>query len=180
MVTWTGLLLSACGSTFDHKELRARKFPGAEFEFVLARKYRKLALFETDEMYDWSDAAVLGAKRLLLGKVNVFRLKCYRRGEFLAGNLVSWQLYMRIFNTICVRMPCCIFQIPRHVRRRCSIVGSNNRRKIGRSKTLLIVAMASTLYLLALDDKVELGLWMYPQPTIRPIRGNQFRKLWRP
>lgn len=59
-----GLLLSACGATFDYENLRTEKISGAGFESALAREYRNLALFEADEMYDWRDASAYGRKAI--------------------------------------------------------------------------------------------------------------------
>lgn len=70
-VTTTGVLavaLSGCGATFDYDGLRAFESQGTGFQAELAREYKTFALFETDEMLDWPDAAHFGEKAMAAGR----------------------------------------------------------------------------------------------------------------
>lgn len=70
-VTATGavaVVLSGCGATFDYEGLRAFESEGASFQAELAREYKTFALFETDEMLDWPDAAHFGNKAIRAGR----------------------------------------------------------------------------------------------------------------
>jgi OOP family OmpA-OmpF porin len=61
-------LLAGCGATFDYDALRASKAPGDGFAQALSREYKDFALFESDEMWDWPEAAHFGEKSLLAAK----------------------------------------------------------------------------------------------------------------
>lgn len=58
------VLLTGCGATFDYTALRDSQAEGDGFAAELAREYKVFALFETDEMRDWPDAAHFGEKAL--------------------------------------------------------------------------------------------------------------------
>ncbi len=58
------VLLTGCGATFDYTALRDSDVKGDGFTAELAREYKAFALFETDEMRDWPDAAHFGEKAL--------------------------------------------------------------------------------------------------------------------
>lgn len=57
-------LLAGCGATFDYDALRAADARGPGFSAALGRQYKDFALFETDQMMDWPDAAHFGGKAL--------------------------------------------------------------------------------------------------------------------
>ena len=86
-------LLAGCGATFDYEALRASQAPGDGFAQALSREYKAFALFETDEMMDWPDAAHFGEKALLAAKGTVpppenlgdWRLPADRVGELVAA-----------------------------------------------------------------------------------------------
>lgn len=59
------VLLTGCGATFDYNALRNSDAKGEGFAAELAREYKAFALFETDEMRDWPDAAHFGEKALV-------------------------------------------------------------------------------------------------------------------
>ena len=58
------VFLSGCGATFDYDSLRATQTGGDNFSSALAREYKTFALFESDEMLDWPDAAHFGQKAM--------------------------------------------------------------------------------------------------------------------
>lgn len=86
-------LLAGCGATFNYDALRASKAPGDGFAQALSREYKDFALFETDEMMDWPDAALFGEKSLLAAKGTVpppenlrdWRLPADHVGELVAA-----------------------------------------------------------------------------------------------
>jgi len=61
-------LLAGCGATFDYDALRTSAAAGDGFAPALSREYKTFALFETDQMMDWPDAARFGGKALLAAK----------------------------------------------------------------------------------------------------------------
>ncbi|MDX9859641.1 MAG: OmpA family protein [Rhodospirillales bacterium] len=71
----TGLValgfLAGCGGTFDYDALRAANADGDGFAPALSREYKSFALFETDEMMDWPDAAHFGGKTLQAARGSV-------------------------------------------------------------------------------------------------------------
>lgn len=58
------VFLTGCGAAFDYAGLRNTQIDGDGFNAALAREYKEFALYETDEMKDWPDAAHFGAKAL--------------------------------------------------------------------------------------------------------------------
>ncbi len=64
-------LLAGCGTTFNYDALRASTATGDGFAPALSREYKSFALFETDEMMDWPDAAHFGEKTLAAAKGTV-------------------------------------------------------------------------------------------------------------
>jgi hypothetical protein len=64
-------LLAGCGATFDYDELRSSSASGEGFTPALSREYKSFALFETDEMMDWPDAAHFGEKTLVAARGTV-------------------------------------------------------------------------------------------------------------
>ncbi|MBT3358679.1 MAG: OmpA family protein [Rhodospirillales bacterium] len=58
------VFLTGCGAGFDYKALRAMQTEGDGFETALARGYKEFALFESNEMRDWPDAAHFGEKAI--------------------------------------------------------------------------------------------------------------------
>ena len=58
------VLMTGCGATFDYTALRDSRAEGDGFAAELAREYKAFALYETDEMRDWPDAAHFGGKAL--------------------------------------------------------------------------------------------------------------------
>ena len=66
----------------DIETIREIEPAGSEFSRVLAGEYRRFALFEADEMYDWNDAALFARKGLRAA-----------RGELVeAERLEDWRL----------------------------------------------------------------------------------------
>lgn len=55
-------VLAGCGTTYDYDGLRTVEATGDGFAPALAREYKSFALYETDEMMDWVDAAHFGRK----------------------------------------------------------------------------------------------------------------------
>jgi OOP family OmpA-OmpF porin len=64
-------LLAGCDATFDYDAMRTSSVSGDGFAPALSREYKSFALFETDEMLDWPDAAHFGEKTLLAAKGTV-------------------------------------------------------------------------------------------------------------
>ncbi len=64
-------LVAGCGATFDYDALRTSNAAGDGFAPALSREYKSFALFETDEMMDWPDAAHFGEKTLVAAKGTV-------------------------------------------------------------------------------------------------------------
>ncbi len=58
------VFLTGCGAGFDYDGLRATQASGGDFSSALARGYKGFALFESDEMRDWPDAAHFGKKAM--------------------------------------------------------------------------------------------------------------------
>jgi OOP family OmpA-OmpF porin len=89
------VLLTGCGATFDYAALRNSEAQGEDFTAELARKYKSFALFETDEMRDWPDAAHFGGKALAAAsgkapapeKLRDWRLPKDKLGEITAARV---------------------------------------------------------------------------------------------
>lgn len=64
-------LVAGCGTTFNYDALRTSDAAGEGFAPALSREYKGFALFETDEMMDWPDAARFGGKALMAAKGTV-------------------------------------------------------------------------------------------------------------
>lgn len=58
------LALSGCGGLFDYDGLKQTKIEGQGFHQELGRAYQRFAVYEADEMFDWTDAAHFGEKAL--------------------------------------------------------------------------------------------------------------------
>ncbi len=62
------LALAGCGSTIDEMGVRDIQTSGADFNSALAREYKKLAIYEKDQMTDWYSARRFGAKAVAAAK----------------------------------------------------------------------------------------------------------------
>jgi len=60
-------LLAGCGAFragYDVENIRSAQAVGSDFTKALTEEYRQIALFEADEMYDWTDAGYFARKGL--------------------------------------------------------------------------------------------------------------------
>ncbi len=62
------LALAGCGATIDEMGVRNIQPLAGDFNSALAREYKKLALYEKDQMTDWSSARRFGAKAVAAAK----------------------------------------------------------------------------------------------------------------
>ena len=60
------IFVAGCGATLDYSDLRNLNVKGQDFKSALSREYKAFALYENDEMGDWTDASHFKKKAFLV------------------------------------------------------------------------------------------------------------------